>query len=329
LNLKQRERFVTAIFLFLICVQLAHFVHNGWFAYEQGLSAPNYVAPPPQYADLYRIAVPALVRFVREVLHFNDAPIILAVLDLVTGFFALYLLYLLTVDLPVQEPNRPKDRAVKILIFLAIIQFPITWVIPLQRPETMPSSLYLALSLCCLVKMKDQPLWSLLILATTVVQAFGRTDVPLVFGIALGLIGLWALFKPVLDTRPATIRAYILTGALVTLIAGGIQSRLTYLHPHLSLDIQLKPNLTLHGLQILAISLSPYALFLLFLMVRRPALNLVERVVILAALLYLPIFFTFGAVAEVRIYVPFMLIMSMVAARVWGSYAIEQFDAAS
>jgi hypothetical protein len=328
LKLKQRERLVTAIFLFLISVQLAHFVHSGWFFYEQGQLAPNHVTPPPQYADLYRVAIPTLVRMVRQVLHFNDGPTILAVLDLVTGFFGLYLLYLLTVDLPAQEPDRPKDRALKILILLAIIQIPITWVVPLQRPETMPSTLFLAFSLCCLTKRKSHPLWSLPILAATVVEAFARTDVPLVFGIALALVGLWTLVKPVPDASSSLVRAYILIGALITLISAGIQARLSYLHPHLSLDIQLKQNLTLHGLQILAISLSPYALFFLFLIVRRPALNILERVVILAALLYLPIYFTFGVVAEVRIYVPFMLIMSMVVARVWGSYLIEQFDAA-
>jgi hypothetical protein len=322
LNLK-RERLFTGIFLFLVCVQLAHFVHSGWFSYQQEISAPNYHAHPPEYADFYRVAIPALVRFIGRAFHIYNLPVILTALDFVTGFFALYLFYLLTVDLPPEEPNRPKDRALKILLFLAIIQFAITWVVPLQRPETMPSSLFLAFALCCLVRIRNRAVWILPILAATAIQAFARTDVPFVLGAAILLVGLWAFFKPASKSESSAARLYILTGALVAFLSGATQVFLSSLHPHHPLDFQLKRNLHPHYLEVFTIVMLPYALFFLFLIVQRPVLNTLEKVALLSALLYLPIYFTFGIAHEVRIYVPFMFVLDMVIARVWGSFLIH------
>jgi hypothetical protein len=320
LNFKQRERLVTCIFLFLICLQEAHFAHEGWFFYAQTVATA--ARHPTQYADVFRIGIPALVQFTKKVFHTDDLPLIYGVLDLISGFLALYFLYLLTVDIPPGEPATPKDRALRILAFLAILQFPMAWIVPWQRPETLPSTLFLAICLYCLTKIATNPLWSLPILAATLVEITLRTDVPFVFGIAIVLAGLWTLFRH----RSKTARSYVVIGTLIILLSGGFQAYLRSLYPNMKLDIQWKPNLTFHNFEVSAISLLPFIVFFVFLIIKRPPLQLLDKAAIACALLYFPVYFILGVLSEVRIYAPFLLILSMVAARVSASFLSSRSD---
>ncbi|MBB5316844.1 hypothetical protein [Tunturibacter empetritectus] len=321
---KKQERILTGIFLFFVCVQLAHFVHNGWYTYGHTAQVQR-----PQMGGTFRLALPALIQTTTRIFHVNDTSITAAAFDLITGFSALYLLYLMTVDLPLEEPDRPKDRALKILFFLAIIQFPLAWVVPWQRPETMPSALFLAFSLFCLAKIEKNRLWSLPLLAAVLIQTLVRTDVPLVFGAATAFVGLWSLVKKGSQGKFRASMDYIVIGSLIALISAGIQVYLHTLYPQASVDIQFGPNSTFHNLEILTIILAPFVSFALLLMVYRPPLTAVEKVAMASALLYLPMYFTFGLVTEARIYVPFLLIMCMVTARVSASFLSARFDAAT
>lgn len=322
MNLKRLERFVTSIFLFLICLQEAHFAHEGWFVYFQ--TAAKVPPHPIQYADAFRTGIPALTHLVKSIFHIYDVPIIFGIFDLIAGFLALYFLYLLTVHFAPGEPASPKDRALRILAFLAILQFPMAWIVPWQRPETLPSTLFLGICLYCLTKIATNPVWSLPMLAATFLQIFARTDVPFIFGIAIALVGLWAVLKQ----GSRTARSYIVMGGLLVLISGGFQAYLNFLHPHLPLDIQLRPNLSFHNLQVGVIALLPFILFFVFVIVKRPPLHLLDKAAIVSSLLYLPVYFVLGVTSEVRIYAPFLLIMSMVAARVSASFLISRIDTA-
>ncbi len=330
---RRQERILTGIFLFFISLQLAHFVHNEWFLYsqtsEEAIPASYvHVARPPR-GETFRLALPALNQWISRTFHIRDATLVTTGIDFITAFSALYLLYLLTVDLLPEQRNRPKDRALKILFFLAVLQFPIAWVVPWQRPETMPSTLFLAFSLFCLAKIENNRLWSLPFLATAPLQAFIRADVPVVFGAATALVGLWTLVKQGSQGRSRTCLYYVVIGILTAIICGGIQTYLHFLYPQAGVDIQFGPNLTLHSIEILTIVLAPLVLFILFLIAKRPPLSILEKVAILSALLYLPLYFTFGMVAEARIYVPFLLILSMPIARVSASFLSAKFDAAT
>jgi hypothetical protein len=278
-----------------------------------------------QYDGAYRLAMPALERLVANIFHTGNSALIYAAFDLLAGFPALYLLYRLTVDLPPTVPDRPKDRALKILLFLAILQFPMAWVIPLQRPETLPSTLFLAIGLCCLAKIEANALWSLPILLATFLQIFLRAEVALVFGIAIALVGLWTIFRQ----NARTGRSFVILGSLIALISGGVQKYLSSLHPGISLDNQMRANLTFHNLQVALLALLPFLLFFIFLIVKRPFLNIIEKTVVVSALLYLPLYYALGVLSEVRIYVPFMLILTMVVARVSASFLSQRLDAAA
>jgi hypothetical protein len=336
MNLKQ-ERFFTGVFLFCICLQLAQSMHTAWFSLAATLAhSPSegvlkvFAQPTTPYApQAYRVPIPALIRFVAGAFHIHDPTYVAAAFDLVVGFLSLYLFYLLTVNLLPENTTTPKDRALTILFFLAMIQFPLAWVVPSQRPETLPSALYLAVSLFSLANIKTNTRWFLLVLVAALCQAFVRADVPFVFGIAVILVGLWSGFKQGFEAS----RRQIVAGSLVVLISGSIQAYLQFIrYPHLSYPpdtrvIQLPLNLVPHRLGVFTIALLPFLLFFIFLIIKRAALTALDKVVIVSSALYLPAWFTVGFVSEVRIYVPFLLALSMVVARVSATFLSSEAHA--
>ncbi len=311
----KQERSLTAAFLFALCLQLAHSVHDAWYAVSESMgSTLLFDQPTTLYApNAYRVAAPALIRFISQTFHISDRTNILAASDLVAGFLALYLFYCL---INYAEPANPKDRAWRILLFLALIQFPLAWVVYMQRPETLPSALYLAICLFALVKSTTNTLWLLPVLVASLCQAFLRADVAFIFGIGIILAGLSTSMKEGLRIN----RARIAAGGLIVLIAGTVQSYLQFIrYPNLTYTpgtkvIQIAGNLTLHNLRIFLIALFPFLAFFLILMLKRPRLNFLEKVVILSSALYMALWFTVGVVSEVRIFVPFLFALSMVMA---------------
>lgn len=272
--------------------------------------------------EAYRVALPALIRFVGKILYLGDLTYIAAAIDFFTAFFALYLLYLTIVNSLPENARTRKERTLAILAFLAILQFPLAWVVPSQRPETLPSALYLALSIFSLAKIDTNNLWIAILFIATLCQGFVRADVPFVFGIAVVVTGIWSGLTARLPFR----RLLIISGGLIVVTSGGTQAYLQFVRfPGLNYPpnvpiIQLGSNFVLHRLEIFTIALLPFLLFFVFLIVKRPRLNVIEVIVMLASLLYLPLWFTFGYVSEVRIYVPFLLALSAVVARVIATF---------
>ncbi len=334
-----RERFFVGIFLFLISLQLAQSVHTALFAFQFEIahrpSKPGDpverifdLAPAPLYApDAYRVAIPALGKFMVRTFHIQDATYVAAAFDLVAAFFTLFLLYRLSVDFLPEQLTTPNGRLLTIVLFLAIIQFPISWVVPAQRPETLPTALYLAISLFCFASSKTNKLWLLPLLVTTLGQAFVRADVPIILGIAMFLVSLW-------DSREdglASHRAYIFTSAGVIFISGAVQAYLQFIrYPHLCYTpgtkvVQFGLNLNIHKLSIFMIALLPFVLFAIFLIMKRPKLDSIDRLVLVSSALYLPVWFTVGVIAEVRICVPFLFALGMVAAKVSAPFLIREY----
>jgi hypothetical protein len=74
---------------------------------------------------------------------------------------------------------------------------------------------------------------------------------------------------------------------------------------------------------VFAIAVFPFLVLGAFLIVKRTRLRMVDALAVTAAALYLPLWFAVGIVAEVRIFVPFLLALCMVAARVFGVYVTD------
>jgi hypothetical protein len=323
----RRERTFVCIFLFAMCLVLAHFVHDAWFTSTQAMSPQPVAVKSILHApDAYRVAIPALVQFLQKTFHVADWTSIYGVLDFCFAFPALFLLYRLTTDdltLPAVDFN---ERLATVAMFLAFLQFPMVWVVPWQRPETMPSALYLALALFCVSQVKRQGKWFALVLVATAVQAFVRSDVPFVFGVAMMLVSFGDSAMRPFEPRLASL----LKSGCVVLVAAGVQLYLQFIRfPHLTYPpgtpvLQLGNNLRPHFLEVFAIALLPFLLLGLFSIYKRPRLRTVDALAVVAAALYLPLWFAVGNVGEVRLFVPFLLALCMVAARVFSSYLIGQ-----
>jgi hypothetical protein len=321
----RKERVLVGVFLLLICLVMAHAVHNGWYLYLNEVRAhPAQWRVEINHApEGYRIGIPTLVHLVTRVTPIQDTALIAAGFDFISGFFACYLFFLTSVDfLPEIDATVPRRVLVSVL-FLAIIQFPMAWVVPWQRQETLPTSLYLALVFYLFVRMKRDLWWVLAILAVTAIQCFFRTDVPFCLGVAIVLLS----FLPGTSIDFWLRRWLFFLGCLVALVSAGIQASLQYVFlpnlprwPGVPL-IMVGTNLhNRHSLFVFFIATLPFLLFAAFLAVRRPALHLVDKLILIVSTLYLPVWFAAGSLSEVRLFVPFMFALSTVAAKVLASY---------
>lgn len=322
---KREKRFV-GVFLFLICLVMAHAVHAGWFttAYEMQVHPPATVAlytplfeRATHLPDAYRVAMPSLGQLVMRVSHVHDAPVVAAVFDFIFGFAACWVFYRLAVDFLM-------ETGLVAVLFLAMIQFAMSWVVPWQRTETMPTSLFLAVMLFSLGRVRQSLLWVWVIVAATLIQGFVRTDVPVILGIAMVVLSFFPGELAMFGSR----RLLLSLGGLVALITIMIQVYLRYVQfPGLHRWSSDVPVFTLgwnlhhfHAVVIGVVALLPFVLFAIFLLIKRPVLDASDRLVLLVSGVYLVVWLTAGLLSEARIFVPFMLALSSVAAKVLGSY---------
>lgn len=310
----RRERLLLLCLLAAACLTMAHFVHEAWFVTESAALAHRAELPGPEvhYApDAYRVAMPLIVPALQHALHLGSSSYAGAALDFVFGLGALVLLYLLVIE----ELAPPQCFAAGIS-FLALIQFPLAWVVPHQRPETMSSAFYVALTLYAASRRTRPGLWTAVLIFAAVLQSFFRTDVTVALGVSLALVAVVFGSRAPSGKRTLTLSR----GVALAVIGGGIQWYLqTVRFPHLTYSpgtpvFQLLNNLQFHNFSAALLALFPCGLPLL--LVRRSQMfRSVELLVLTAAALYLVLWLTVGVAAEVRIFVPFLLALCVVSAR--------------
>jgi hypothetical protein len=324
-----RERNLVKGFLILVFLVVAHFVHNEYFAGGSLLqppltsgNTPSYyifkAAPLPLHApEAYRVALPALGCLLVRVFHVHDPAYIAAALDFLFGTLAAYLLYLVAVSGLAHAKAR--DRALVVVFFLAFLQFATPWVIPWLRPETLPTALFLAMALLCLTRSRQGIVWTLALLSATAAQSFVRADVPFVFGLAIVFASFITLGE--FGSRLSNL----LKGITIVAISSSVQFYLQFIRfPHLSYwpgtsVIQLRANLGLHNLSNCILALLPFILVGAVLIFKRIHVDSIDAVIIMASAIYLVFWFTVGIIDEVRIYVPFLMALCVVAAKLSAS----------
>lgn len=338
-----KERNFVITLLLLLCFNIAHFVHNGWFVYNNAEMERNppaagkvvYLlfkpAPLPLHApEAYRVAIPYIGQLLVKALGVKDPSVVAAALDFVFAFCALFLFYRLAVDHLSLADSKTKRRLLAVAFFLVAVQFPIAWIVPWQRPETLPTTLFLAIALSCLTRARRGAIWSVLFLIAVACQGFVRADVPFVFGAAILSLSLFGKTLEEFGSRSFNL----LMGVCTMLIAGGAQVYLQLVrYPHLTYwpgndVIQLRANLHLHGLSNCIFALLPFLLLAGALIVKRIPLGAVEALIAASSVFYLLLWFTVGSVAEVRLYVPFLMALCVVAARTLSaSFANDDLSA--
>jgi hypothetical protein len=213
----------------------------------------------------YRVALPCLVHFLEVHGHFKPNHS-LPLLEFVAYVLALVLLYLIfrssrrVIDAP------PTVRLVLLGFFLTATQFPILWIFPWDRPETLPTFLFLTAIVLLIVGRGRMPfaVACLLTVLLSFGQALMRADVPIVTGIAI-LLAV-AISVPFVRSGP---RIAIL-GALCAGVGGAVQIYMQHIaYPHTTYPadtarFQLLANLTNRGapfhMPIFLTSLLPFAL---------------------------------------------------------------------
>jgi hypothetical protein len=314
----RRERLVVALFLLFAVATLAHFVHSSWdfvvrIAESQRALHPAATVPVAYAPNLYRVAMPLLFRL----FHLKGA-IAPTVTDAVFGYAALSLIYLILADSIGGGAALRIRRALAIAFFLAAIQFPLNWVVPWQRPETMPTAFFVAAATTAVVRLERGTGWMILLGCLTVWQAFVRADAPFLYGVGVLVL---AAAGPYLSDF-ASRRRCVLAGAMIAGIAALIQAYLQFVRfPHTPYPpgtrvFMLLTNLQPHFLQILLLALLPFIAVVVAGIRLKFPFRSIDRLAISTSLFYLPIWCAVGLVAEVRIYVPFLLLLTIPAARI-------------
>lgn len=298
---------------------------------ETGLQAwyHSKVAGVLNEGDQYRIALPYTAHFleVHTPLEMRQSVPLIESLCFGLGLTGLYALLVRSSSF--RASSRLQRLGLAGLLFTAA-QLPILWIFPWARPETLPTFCYLAL--CALVILEPAiPLVLACVLCVlfSVVQGFNRTDAPIVAGFATLLAsGIGGLYR----SRKATAAL----GALC--LAAGIATQLYLRHLFPSIlpaqratTFQLFHNfsprygLVRDRLPAFLVALVPL-LFSLAVM-RRRQLDASDRLTLLISLVYLPMYMAFGIISEVRIYVPYLLLMAPAMAKIWMRYASEGVSA--
>jgi hypothetical protein len=282
----------------------------------------------------YRIGLPLLTHFLELHTHLrvNQS---LPLIESLSYALALTLLYLLfRGSLRVQQVSR-SHRFVILGLFFAAAQFPVLWIFPWEREETLPTAFYLAAIVLLIVRRGRMPfaLACLLTVLLSFAQALLRADVPFMAGIAILICAAMA----VPFSRP---RAHIATlGLLCTATGAAVQlylQRIAYptaTYPPNTPKIQLLNNLNpiyppLHMPEFLT-ALLPFIVSLVLLRRYRLALDSSDKLVLLLCLVYLPVWIATGLIAEVRIFVPYLFLASPTIAKLWASYLLKEDTIAS
>ncbi|MEI9981448.1 MAG: hypothetical protein WDN23_21120 [Edaphobacter sp.] len=298
----------------------------GWADYSAGAGPANSardILKGTDYApNQYRLALPYLIRFLARTLHVRRGYLLTGALDGIAAYVASYLLYLRLARSSWISQMGGSARAVAVALFLAALQFPIAWVVPWQRPETLPSAAYLAASLLIIPRAITRPVLYIVLFLLTLWQAFVRSDIPFVFGLSMILLGFLGRSPKIVSDR----WALSLCGMIVAGTAAVIQMMMKYVffpnavYPPGTALVQLTENLSLHRSSTAAVALLP-CFVLLWLGKRVMArLDPMDWLTILSSVLYLPLWLAVGVASEVRIYVPFLLILCPVAAKILSLY---------
>jgi hypothetical protein len=315
----QRETLFVRAMLLCCAIVLAHFVHVGWIGFSHNPPPPGSVLPEPNF----RVAMPFLYALLIRIVGPNDGVLLITITDFISALIGLNLLYALTVSGLKEPPARSTSRVLTVALFLAFLQFPLAFVVPWQRPETLPSMLYLAFSLFCLQRSTRGLAWTIALLVAAAIQTFVRADVAIVFGGALVAMSFLGTTLAPFGSRTVNV----VRGLIIVAMSGIFQYYMQFVK-YRNFPYQkgspVADNFTPHmlGLFFAAALVFVFATFFFFMQRRR--LTAVEALIVAGSILYLPFYIVLGVIGEVRIYVPFLCCLCVVAARVSASYLMER-----
>jgi hypothetical protein len=291
----------------------------------QRLAAGHGIAPAQ-----YRIGVYYTANFLAHLTHLQFRHIFALSDFLCVGASLAVLFYLLTRTLHFRERDG-RTQWTLVLLALLLTQVYLAWTFWFQEPETMPSLAVLAASslLCSGVVRVPRYMLAISLLLVAVLGATIRVDAVVAFHAGL----LFASLATAADAVPLGKLWQIGTSAVALVLALGIEHFLAHtLFPNAVRDadlLQLGGNLhSLMGTTVLLLVLPAWALTVWLAFRRWQQLNGWARGVVLGSLVHFAMFMVFGMADEVRIFLPFTLILVPIASPLlldwlWGESPLE------
>jgi hypothetical protein len=268
--------------------------------------------------DQYRVGIVWLAHLL--VMHLHIAlTMAVASIDTVSGLIAALVLFAVLERSPMYRDALIVERWLGAITFVMLVQWFLAWLLWLQKPETLPASLLVAVLLWL---WQPQPYaqpgrWrSLLCIAMTFLLATFRADIACLLNLGIFLFLIAKRRLPLSLPRAKAIA----TSLTCALIAGALQLYFVRLYPHASYGRvkmwQLRPNL------IHASRWPPFVIFLLPLfwmgsqvLRRRFKRDAAGLAFLCGAVLFGALWFTIGKIDEVRIFLPFALALAPLTAQ--------------
>ncbi len=336
----RRERQAVFCFCLFLSLTVAYHVYSAYSDYFQRVhgqgevSAQEYAQHQttplwpehPFFAgrdhapEQYRIGVVLPVAFLCDRLGIHKYYLGFTAVDACACLGCLLLLYATLCASDLMRSLDPRSQTLIVALLLAFMSMPLWWVTLYGRPETLVNACFLAAVLYLLTRLRDGRDRGLTIggiLLLTIWQGFTRADIAAVMGLAIAL-AWW------LDSRQATLRArrdVIALGFTMTAIAVAVQivlKRILYpdaTYPPDTRVLQLLQNAELRLIIPFLIAVVPSVTVLLAGWRFRRQLDILDRTALSAAALYLPLFVSVAVLIELRVYVPFLLLLTPTLAK--------------
>jgi hypothetical protein len=324
----------------LICLVMAHAVYYGYSADYAASFHPFEGMTPAQYAERqftkpltvehpifeghdfapnqYRIGVVYVARFLVNLVHIRKLYGAYALIDFVCAVFVCYCLYLLLGRSGFLLKTPRSHQLSLVALLLAAFCFPLSWVSWWGRPETLPSALYVTLILVLIGKVRNQPRWFVAILALTLWQDFVRTDIPGVLGVAILILSFGSYGVELFGSK----RLGLLCGGSIASLSAAVHYVLKHvIYPYATYPpdtpaIVFFYNFTgVRSAPTILIALLPYGILLMVAARHWRRLDPEDILALIASVIYLPLWCTFGFLGEVRIFVPFLLALTPALAK--------------
>ena len=326
-----RERLLALLFILAQVLTVVHFVHEAYLEPELHMQAGRahcfFGACGQPYAPTsYRLGVQVVGTFLVNATHTQHPARIAALLDFVFFLPALWMFCAATVAEIGTRLWTGAQRTLAMALFLAFAQFPLSWIVPWQRAETAPTSMFLAGVLLWLTRRRKSTLSWIALFALTLWQSFVRADVVVVTGFCIFVLA--ALGESLRDFGPR--RLLLAVGAGIAILGGLVQLLLQFvLLPHLSYAPGVKPvmlgwNLMHpHMLLMGALLTLPFAVFLVLSRRAAGAWDSIASLAALLGLVYGAVWLTVGLLQEARVYVPVAFLLAAATARTVSRWLTE------
>jgi hypothetical protein len=320
----QGPKRVVSVLLSLIVLSagfLDYWSYSQAFHQESGIWM-DVVSGTAKAPGQYRIGVIDTAYFLSQETHLT-LRLVLAALDVVGGFIAVFALFLVLRRSAVYRRASQGGQWFGAASFVVLVQFYLAWLLWYQKPETLPTVAMLALALLLLtvrLPLENRlgtvlPVGGLLVLAAA--QAFVRADVAFALHAGVLLVCLTAGGKEF--ALPRWLQAG--TSLVAVMLILGIQYWLIKKVYPLATYGDLSVVQLLYNMKSIQ-SFVPFVLFMTpvgwtaaMVARRRYAMEAGEAGIFAAAVIFFAMWVTLGRIKEVRIFLPFALALAPLTVR--------------